>query len=413
MLKKTQTRAAGAGTQNTKTKGDIRLFKVVDVTAQGVVVEFTDGKTTGQAFLEATPKFVTQKNASPNFMAKADGSQMHDKFYMALMRPTSNADHQYRKGMDIISAKLYPRNGTATVGDAEIPKFSLASGFNIFARAESKKPDPFDSEVVHHQEGDKWFHGLARIIHDPEAPNKATGGTGTAWMEFVSEKGNPSDINSLFEHVREITKAKQGTAPSVFVRILDENGENDQQTTFYPEQKAEEVESTLEEIRALNLPVDRIASWEVHPRVYLREDFLKSANDSASKLERLRRDIAYTYGIDLEKTPLETKAVEKNGRRVGGESFAIPMAVSLTMYSNESTGNQWVPGSLRSVVPIGDTVVHSRDLFKTPEQRERARLNAPAQQAAQEHAEPEAQAPQQQEAAPATPAAGMDIDFGT
>ena len=83
------------------------------------------------------------------------------------------------------------------------------------------------------------------------------------------------------------------------------------------------------------------------------------------------------------------------------------------MYSNESTGNQWVPGSLRSVVPIGDTVVHSRDLFKTPEQRERARLNAPAQQAAQEHAEPEAQAPQQQEAAPATPAAGMDIDFGT
>ena len=130
-------RTGGRGT------GVIRLFKVLAVQPNGLVVEFKDQRGTERGFMEATPQFVEQKNKSPNFMAKAEGSTMHAKFYAALMRPTSNAEHQYRTNADILSAKVYPRNGSQTVeGFGELQKVAVGGGFTVFARAESQKKDP-------------------------------------------------------------------------------------------------------------------------------------------------------------------------------------------------------------------------------------------------------------------------------
>jgi hypothetical protein len=63
---------------------------------------------------------------------------------------------------------------------------------------------------------------------------------------------------------------------------------------------------------------------------------------------------------------------------------------------------------LRSVVPLAGDLVHSRQLFLTQEQRERAALSAGAapEQAAPDA--PEAAQPEQRTSAPA----GGEIDFG-
>ena len=407
MLKKTNAPRSGS-TVGGKGTGVMRLFKVHSVHKDGVVVDFTDGRGDGLFFMEATPQFVEQKNKSPNFMAKSTGAQMHEKFYMALMRPTSNPEHQYRKEQDVLSAKVYPRNGTKTVeGVGELQKVALGGGFTIFARAETQKADPFDDAIKKTTPADEIIQGYARIIHDKEAANKVTGEKGSSWMEFITEVGNPSDQNKLFDRLREVAGSKRG--PSVFVRILNEQGENDMQTSVYPGKDLTEVEEEIASIRDLGLSNDRVAIWEVHPRVYLRQEFLVSATDAPSKLERLRRDITYTYGVQLDKTPIEADAVSRGERRLGGESFAIPMAVSLTMYSNDSTDGEFLPGSLRAVVPMGGELVHSKQLFMTPDQRERAALNS-APQAGQDDATPSAA--EQTPAAEPRPAAGKDVDFG-
>ena len=134
-------------------------------------------------------------------------------------------------------------------------------------------------------------------------------------MEFVEPKGSPEDLNAFFDHLREVAQSKRG--PSVFIRILKESGESDLQTTVYPKKPLDEVDEEIASIRDLGLPLDRIVSWEVHPRVYLRQEFMEaSAQGAPSKLERLRRDIAYTYGVKLDETPVEADAIDRGGRRV-------------------------------------------------------------------------------------------------
>lgn len=409
MLKKTNTPRTGASTGN-KNTGVMRLLKVLAIQTDGLVVTFADGKDSGNFFMEATPQFVEQKNKSPNFMAKSQGSTMHEKFYPALMRPTSNADHQFRRDADILSAKVYPRNGTKTVeGYGELQKVALGGGFVIFARAESQKKDAFDDNITRVTPPDELVQGWARIVHDKEAVNRSTGEKGSSWIEVISEKGSTADSNDLFERLREVANSKRG--PSVFVRILNENGDNDMQTSVYPGKAIAEVEDEIASIRDLGLAPDRIVSWEIQPRIYLRQEFLVSDTAAASKLDRLRRDLSYTYGVDLEKTPFEAEAVVRGERRTAGEGYAFPMAISLTMYNNEGTGGEWQPGSLRAVVPLSGERLHSKQLFMTPEQRERAALGANANQAPGEDA-PEAHAPAA--AAPAAPAPkGQDMDFGT
>ena len=114
MLKKTNARPAGASSGN-RNSGVMRLFKVLAVQDDGLVISYADSQDQGTYFMQATPSFVEQKNKAANFMAKSPGKEMHKKFYHALMRPTTNAEHQFRKGQDILSAKVYSSNGTKTV----------------------------------------------------------------------------------------------------------------------------------------------------------------------------------------------------------------------------------------------------------------------------------------------------------
>ena len=410
MLKKTNTPRNGT-TVGGKNTGVMRLLKVHAVQKDGLVVSFADGKEPGNFFMEATPQFVEQKNKAANFMAKSAGTTMHEKFYPALMRPTTNPEHQFRRDADILSAKVYPRNGTKTVeGFGELQKVALGGGFVIFARAETQKKDAFDDNITRVTPPDEIVQGWARIVHDPEAMNRATGEKGSSWIEVISEKGSPAESNELFDRLRAVAGSKRG--PSVFVRILNENGDNDMQTTVYPGKDTAEVEEEITSIRDLGLAPDRIVSWEIQPRIYLRQEFLVSESAAASKLDRLRRDLSYTYGVDLEKTPFETEAVSRGERRAAGEGYAFPMAISLTMYSNKDDG-EWQPGSQRAVVPLSGDRLHSKQLFMTPEQRERATLAAGAAPAAGEDA-PAAQAPEAAApaAAKATPAKGQDMDFG-
>lgn len=413
MLKKTNTPRNGTSTGN-KNTGVMRLLKVLVVQKDGMVITFADGKEPGNFFMEATPQFVERKNVAPNFMARSPGTVMSEKFYPALMRPTNNPEHQFRRDADILSAKVYPRNGTKTVeGYGELQKVALGGGFVIFARAETQKKDAFDDNIVRTTPADEMVQGWARIVHDSEAMNRATGEKGSSWIEVISEKGSPVEANDLFDRLRAIASSKRG--PSVFVRILNENGDNDMQTTVYPSKDIAEVEEEITSIRDLGLAPDRIFSWEIQPRIYLRQEFLVSDSAGASKMERLRRDLSYTYGVDLEKTPFETQAVSRGERRAAGEGYAFPMAISLTMYSNEGTGGEWQPGSQRAVVPLSGERLHSKQLFMTPEQRERAALAVGAAPVAGEDA-PEAQAPQAAAPAaakPAGPAKGQDMDFGT
>lgn len=412
MLKKTNSPKTGASGGN-RQNGEFRLFNILSVQNDGIVVRFVDGKSDGAFFMEATPKFVEQKNKSPNFMAKSVGDKMHEKFYPALMRPTTNPEHQFRREVDVISAKTFPRNGTKTVeGFGELPKISLGGGFIVFARGESLKTDPFDDTIKTTTPGDDIVQGWARVVHDKEAINSQTNEKGSSWIEVINENGSPADVNELFDHMRAVAASKRG--PSVFVRLLNEAGENDQQTSVYAGRAMDDVEKDIADIRALNLPASQIVSWNIQPRIYLRSEFLVSEKaGSASKLERLRRDIMYTYSVKLDETPFEADAVQRGERRAGGESFAIPMAISLTMYKNETTGGLWQAGSPRAVIPLSGELLHSKQLFMTPEQRERAALNVgAAQQPTQGAPAPQdsTPAPAAQAAAPAAPA--RDVDFG-
>ena len=389
----------------------MRLLKVNAVQKDGLVISFADGKEPGNFFMEATPQFVEQKNKAANFIAKSTGATMHEKFYFGLMRPTTNADHQFRRDTDILSAKVFPRNGTKTVeGYGELQKVALGGGFVIFARGETQKKDAFDDAITRTTPADEIVQGWARIVNDPETLNRVTGEKGSTWIEVISEKGSPAESNDLFDRLRAIAGSKRG--PSAFVRILNENGENDMQTTVYPGKDMTEVEEEITSIRDLGLAPDRLFSWEIQPRVYLRQEFLVSETAAASKLERLRRDLSYTYGVDLEKTPFETEAVSRGERRAAGEGYAFPMAISLTMYANKDDG-EWQPGSQRAVVPLSGSYLHSKQLFMTPEQRERSLLAAGAAPAVGEDA-PGSQAPESAvpAAAPATPKKGSDMDFG-
>ena len=138
-----------------------------------------------------------------------------------------------------------------------------------------------------------------------------------------------------------------------------------------------------------------------------------SDTSAPAKIDRLRRDLSYTYGVKLEDAPFETEAVQRGERRAAGEGFAYPMAVSLTMYSNESTNGEWQPGSLRAVVPLSGERLHSKQLFMTPEQRERAALAAGAEQQGPSEDAPAAQAPRAAAPAAPTPTAAQDMDFGS
>jgi len=410
MLKKTNAPRTANGVGG-KATGSMELFKVLAVQKDGLVVKFRASRNGGIFFMEATPQFVEQKNKSANFMAKSSGATMHEKFYFALMRPTSNPEHQFRKEQDILAAKVYPRNGTKTVdGFGELQKVALGGGFTIFARAETHKKDPFDENIVTTTPADEIVIGNARIIHDKEVVNKITNEKGSSWIEVIAEEGHPLDMESLFQSMRDISVSKRGS--SLFIRLLDENGDNDMQTSVYPGKSLSEVEEDISSIRDLNLPVDRVVSWEVFPRIYLRSEFMTSVNGAPSKLDRLRRDASYTYALNLERTPIEAEAVVRGERRTGGEGFAIPMAVSLTMYKNEGTDGEWVPGSLRSVVPLSGELVHSKQLFMTPEQRERALLAGVSADAAPavDTGVPEAATPV---VAPAMSVSAADMDFGS
>lgn len=411
MLKKTNARPAGASSGN-RNSGVMRLFKVLAVQDDGLVISYADSQDQGTYFMQATPSFVEQKNKAANFMAKSPGKEMHKKFYHALMRPTTNAEHQFRKGQDILSAKVYSSNGTKTVeGYGELPKVALGGGFVIFARAETEKKDAFDDAITRTTPADEIVQGWARIVHDPEAVNRATGDKGSSWIEVISEKGSPATINDLLDRLQEVASSKRG--PSVFVRILNENGDNDMQTTVYPGKDAAEVAEEINSIRDLGLTPDRIVSWEIQPRIYLRPEFLVSDTAAPAKIDRLRRDLSYTYGVKLEDAPFETEAVQRGERRAAGEGFAYPMAVSLTMYSNESTNGEWQSGSQRAVVPLSGERLHSKQLFMTPEQRERAALAAGAEQQGPSEDAPAAQAPRAAAPAAPTPTAAQDMDFGS
>jgi hypothetical protein len=408
MLKKTSDRAARTGGSQ-RSNGSYRLFRVIDVKSHGIVAELVDGKSSGRVFLEATPQFVAQKDVAPNFKAKSTDGKMHPRFYDALMRPTDNPTHQLRKGVDVISAKIYDRSGTVTVdGYGELAKAALGGGFNVFARGDSVKKDPFDDSVERPQPGDEIVQGLGRFVKDPEANN----GQGSVWVEIVSEKGNPSSLDALFEEMRNVASKTRGA--NLFIRILNEDGTNNAQTSVYPGKQMTEVESEIGEIRSLNLNPEQVATWEIHPRIYLNDSFTEAGGTAKrSKLENVFGDMKMGLGIDLDATPVMSDAVTRTrdgrSRRAAGDSFAVPIAVSLTLYANDKTEQKFVPGAVRAIVPMGSTVVHSRQLYMTPAQRQlAASTNAPA---ADDHAPTAQDAPEQSSAKPAA-AGGEDLDFG-
>ncbi len=376
MLKKSNTPRAGS-----RNPGSFRLFKVLEVFSpdaaagdkgpKGILAEYVDEKGAGnKVFLEATAKFVALKNASPNFMAKSENDKMHQRFYQALMRPTSNAEHAFRKGVDVISAKIFDGNGTVAVpGHGDVQKAALGAGFNIFARGPQSKPDPFDSNITLSTPADEWFQGYGRIIHDQSSPDKVS------WLEVISPKGSPKDLNAFLTELENTAKATRG--PTMYVRILDENGDNDLKTSVWPGKDLAEVEQDIADIRGLNLPLDRIVYWEFHPRVYLREDFFQAADAGrASKLDRLLRDIEYTYGVDMKEHPIEVDAVTYNNRKVGGNSDMAPIAVSVSVYANDKKGGELTRRSMRGLVVTGPEFIPNRYVLMTPEQQQRAALAA-------------------------------------
>lgn len=412
MLKKANSGRTGGGVGGGQ--AEMRLLKVKEVLTDGMVVEYVDGKAgPATVFLEAMPNFVAQKHNSANFLGKpASGNAMSDRFYLALMRPTSNPEHAFQKNLDIISAKIFPRAGTKTVdGYGEIPKNGLGGGFTIFARADSQKPDAFDPSVMKFTKADLVIQGFGRIVHDKEADNAQTGKKGSSWLEVLTQRGNLADMNDFADEVRDLVKQKRGK--TVFVRIVDAEGNNEFSVSFYPGKAAADVEQELEEIRNLNYPNERIFVWDVQSRIYLRDEFLVGQGDTPSKLERFRRDAAFIYKIDPAKTPFEVDATDVKVRgetkRLPGKGFLIPIAVSQTMFQNASTDSQWLPGAIRALVPTGNEALPSEMMFMTPHQRTVA-LEAAAANPAMDDA-PEAM--DQGMSAPAAPAAvDKDLDFG-
>jgi hypothetical protein len=210
MLKKSgSSRGNSAGVS---AQAEMRLLKVKNVQTDGMVIEFTDGRAgPTTVFMEATPSFIEQKNKSVNFAAKATGDKMHEKFYIALMRPTTNPDHVYQKDVDVISAKMFSRAGTRTVeGFGELTKVGLGGGFTIFARGDAVKADPFDESIKKIVKGDLIAQGLGRIVFDPEAENLATGKKGSRWLEVLTSKGNPVSLDALADDIRAVIEAKRG-----------------------------------------------------------------------------------------------------------------------------------------------------------------------------------------------------------
>jgi hypothetical protein len=411
MLKKSgSSRGNGAGGSS---QAEMRLLKVKDVQPDGMVIEFTDGREGPTVvFMEATPSFVEQKNKSVNFAAKSTGDKMHEKFYLALMRPTTNPDHVFHKNVDIISAKMFARAGTRTVESyGELTKVGLGGGFTVFARGDSIKKDPFDETIQKVVKGDIIAQGMGRIVFDAEAENAATGKKGSRWLEVLTAKGNPESIDALADEIRSVISAKRGK--NIFIRVVKEDGTNDLSASYYQGKDSKEVEDEIQELKDLNLPMERFFVWDIQPRIYLRDDFVTGQGEGASKLERFRRDAQYTYRIDPAKTPFEVNAIPSRNdkRRVPEDGYFVPVAVSQTLYQNATTGDEeWLPGAIRALVPIGATVLHSRQAYMTPAQRLLAESMAPDASNDQAPQAPEgshAPVPQAE-----SPSADLDFGFG-
>lgn len=410
MLKQAgKTKGTGAGS-----KADMRLVKILQVQEDGLVAEYVDNKGSEKVFLEALPSFVAQKNASPNFMAKSEGDKMHAKFYTALMKPTSNPEHQFRKEIDTISVKLFARNNKKTVeGFGELPVLGIGNGFVIFARGDQQRKDPLDDNITKMVPADRLVLGHARIVHDAEAENKVSKEKGSTWLEVVREGGNPASMDELYTQMRDVSSAKTG--PNLFLRIVNENHENLATGSYYPGKDSADVESEIKEMQDMGLTADKVFAWTIEPRIYLRKEFLTSASDSPSKLERFLRDAQYTYGFDREKSPVEVNVtkVNRGGRErvIAGEGFYMPVAISQTLYTSVGDGGEavWLPGSIRALVPMGNDLKPSRQIFMTPAQRQvAAAISAPGSDETPDL--PTNDAPEAP--APAQASGGSDLDFG-
>lgn len=412
MLKQAnKTKGNGAGS-----KAEMRLVKVLQVQDDGLVAEFVDGKGSEKVFLEALPSFVAQKNASPNFMAKSEGDKMHAKFYTALMKPTSNPEHQFRKEIDTISVKVYARNNKKTVeGYGELPVMGIGNGFVIFARGDQQRKDPLDDNITKMIPADRTITGHARIVHDPEAENKVSKEKGSTWLEIVRENGNPESMDALYTQMRDVAAAKTGQ--NLFLRIVNENQENLATGSYYPGKDSADVEAEIKEMQDMGLTPEQVYTWSIEPRVYLRKEFMTGQGDSASKLERFLRDAQYTYGFDREKTPVEVNVtkVTRGGKErvIPGEGYFMPVAVSQTLYAAPAENGEtvWLPGSIRALVPMGSDLKPSRQIYMTPAQRQvAAAISAPGADDAPDA--PQNEAPEVPPAAPAAPAADLDFGFG-
>ena len=410
MLKQaSKTKGSGANS-----KAEMRLVKILQVQEDGLVAEFVDSKGNEKVFLEALPSFVTQKNASPNFMAKSDGAKMHTKFYTALMKPTSNPEHQFRKNIDTISVKLYSRNNKKTVeGFGELQAMGIGNGFVIFARGEQQRKDPLDDNITKMIPSDRLIDGYARIVHDPEAENKVSKEKGSTWIEVVRENGNPETMDELYTKMRDVCASKQ--SQNLFVRIVTDTQENAATGSYYPGKDSADVEAEIKEMQDMGLTSDHVYSWSIEPRIYLRKEFMTGQGESASKLERFLRDAQYTYSYDREKTPIEVNVAKVNRagkeRVIPGDCYFMPVSISQTLYQapDESGEQKWLLGSIRAMVPMGGELLHSRQMYMTPAQRQvAASMNAPG--ADETPDVPQGEAPQQTPAA-ATPASA-DLDFG-
>ena len=366
MLKKNNV----GGTKGVKRTGEVKIFKIVKVVPkQGLVVEFQDGE---QAMLTASSYFVTMKNKSKNFIVKSEGNKMHDRFYEAMLKPTTNPLHEIRLKKDTVSAKLIDTGSKKDVDGQSIRHLEIDAGFNVFARDDIEVKDQFDENVTRIKPGDSILGGYARFVFDPKAPNR-NGGKGLNWVEVVSESTNPASMDELFDLMRKTASATYGN--SLFVRILNEQGQNEAQGSYYPSRAMAEVEEDIQQIKDLNLDPSRINMWTISPRMYIANEFFEVPQSGGkSKFERFELDALHIYKVKCEETPVRTEMEEepRPGRknRLPKSCFHIPVLVSRSNYVG-NTGDI-MQGSVHNIVPVGGNVIPTNHLYLSPVQRSMA-----------------------------------------
>jgi hypothetical protein len=393
-------------------RGNTRIFTVLDEVngirpdgQEAVIGLVAELDTSQKVFLEAFPYFINFKENSLNYPKdkKSSGNYPHPLFYHTILRPTpNNTSNDIRLKQDMVYAELVPTESIEEVpGYGPLQKYMINTYFNVFSRADMtlEKEEHVDGKIEkisYTKPGDIVYKGYGRIVHSADGK--------TVELFLVSDPMTVDNYDHLEQYL--LSAISHVNGPSVKLAFVDAVGVRHGETeNFYrppyvntlgqptggSPTRPDEIRQDIQDLKDAGFPAEHVRIFE-SCRAFLENKEPKTGFlPGQGGLARLTGDAEKIYKI---KDSPFTAAKSENGYIA--DSFAVRMAMSQTQRVIANADNLVIPGKVHVVIIADEgNLVFSKDLYKTPEERNGLGLSMmeaevaheiPAQEVKEDHA---------------------------